>query len=51
MLADDAVLRPKSEGEQGSFVGKPSDWNVLPSISLQASAVTSVEHEVVGSHG
>ena len=51
MLAVNAVLRPKSDGEQGSFVGKPSNRNVLPSISLQASAVTSVKHEVVGSHG
>ena len=51
MLADNAVLRPESDGEQGSFIGKLSNWNVLPSISLQTSAATSVEHEVVGSHG
>ena len=33
-----AVLRPESDGEQGSIVGKPSERHVLPSISLQASA-------------
>ncbi len=37
MLADDAVLRPESDGEQGSIVGKPYERHVLPSISLQAS--------------
>jgi hypothetical protein len=28
MLAVEAALRPESDGEQGSILGKPSDWNV-----------------------
>ena len=48
MLAGDAVLRPESDGEQCSFVGKPSNWNALPRISLEP---LQCEHETVGSHG
>ena len=35
MLAVEAALRPKSDGEQGSVIGKPLDWYVLPSVSLR----------------
>ncbi len=35
MLADEAALRPKSDGEQGSVIEKPSDWYVLPSVILR----------------
>ncbi len=35
MLAVEAALRPESDGEQGSVIGKPSDWYVLPSVSLR----------------
>ena len=35
VLACDAVLWPESDGEQCSIVGRPSDWYVLPRISLK----------------
>ena len=35
VLACDAVLRPESDGGQCSAVGRPSDWYVLPRISLE----------------
>ena len=50
MLADEAVLQPGSDGEQCSVVGRLSDWNVPPRISLE-SLQSERDHEVVGSRG
>jgi hypothetical protein len=35
VLACDEVLWPESDGEQCSVVGRPSNWYVLPRISLK----------------
>ena len=51
VLAGDAVLRPESDGEQCSVLGRPPDWNVLPRVSLKPLWFECVWNEVMTSQG